>query len=164
MALTPENMTREQDITPGRPPDDRPEDREGRPEGNLAERLGSIFEEELVDGAPEHWALYPETNGLPVIPNIQVLPAGMWPWESPISKEMRAAKGENPAEPPKDYNEIIADALGFPFSKHPITGLPGDPGIASDPNYPGRNGNGNTTTRVTATRRTTSPPPAAAQL
>jgi hypothetical protein len=55
------------------------------------------------------------------------------------------------------------------FSKHSITGLPaetnpGDPGIAPDPNYPGRNGNGNTTMRVTATRRTTSPPPAAAQL
>jgi hypothetical protein len=134
MALTPESMT-----------------------GPVNPEGGTPFDEPLVDGAPQHWALYPETNGYPLIPNLQVLPAGMWPWESPVSKAVRMAKGENPTEPPHDYNQIVAEALGFPFAEHPATGLPVHE---------------TTTVRVTARHRTTthpappppSPAPAATQL
>jgi hypothetical protein len=113
---------------------------------------GGVFDEPLVDGAPQHWALYPETLGFPVVPNKQVLPTGMWPWESPVAKMARAAKGENPGEPPKDFDKMMAEALGFPFAPH---------STEEHPDHPARTGTVEQRAAQAAAQR--SHPPAASQ-
>jgi hypothetical protein len=71
-----------------------------------------MAEEGLVDGAPRLWNDYPE----PQAPYHQVLPYGMWPWESQKGKAARAGA------PYEGAAAAIAAALGEQLAaSHPET-------------------------------------------
>lgn len=72
---------------------------------------GPAIDQEMVDGAPRVWTIYPFPQPYPK----QTFPTGMWPYESPMAKAIRAERGENPAEPPMDYDELLANLWSFPF-------------------------------------------------
>lgn len=111
MALSPETM---REGRPSADPNIPPP--QANPSGFLDPMPGPATP--LIDGVPQYWTLYP----YPQPPSLPVLPAGMWPWESPVAKAFRAEKGDNPNEPPVDYNRIIGEALGFPFTEHAFSG------------------------------------------
>jgi hypothetical protein len=65
-------------------------------------------EDDPVGYASLHWALYPVMAEVPMLP---VIPAGMWPYESPLVKRARADAGENPHEVPEEYVEANKAAV-----------------------------------------------------
>jgi hypothetical protein len=76
------------------------------------ESMASAPQEPLVDGAPRVWTDYPEPG--PVFH--QVIPYGMWPWESQKAKAARHGAAFEGAD------KIIAAALGEQLaSTHPET-------------------------------------------
>jgi hypothetical protein len=111
MALTPGAMQG----NPPAPPPNAPQ--EPQPHGaGVMPRPGPLHQPLPEDASPqdrlayalENWAIYPEVYGAGQ--QEQVLPIGMFPWESPLVRGARAEVGENPHEPPEDF-AVIRDAV-----------------------------------------------------
>jgi hypothetical protein len=66
------------------------------------------YEDDPVGYASLHWALWPVMAEVPQLP---VIPAGMWPYESPLVKRARADAGEDPHAVPEEYVEANEAAL-----------------------------------------------------
>lgn len=134
-------------LTPGAMADAPPPN----PSGHHDPMPGPAVDVELFDGAPRVWTLYP----YPQEPQKQVLPSGMWPFESPVAKAARAEKGEDPNVPPHDYDAVIAVAIAFPF------GHPDDAEKAKE-EHPAREA-ARERAQAQHANRPASPPPAASQ-